>query len=640
MENQKANQSLQVTIGADKSVIPAGKPGTRILEINLKAKGSLSEKPRIPLSLALVIDRSGSMGGDKLHFVKKAAAHVIDLLSEQDRVAIIIYDNEVETLMKLQYLSDAVKREAKAKIASIQTRGSTFLYGGWLAGCREIAEAIDNQSFNRTLLLTDGLANVGERDANTISMHAQELFTRHISTSCFGVGQDYDEHMLELIANRGGGNFHFLETTNAILLVFEREFDEIISIALKDVRVELTLPAGVEATVSAGWNAERKDDRLVIFLGSLVADQTQPLYLQLSKLAGGEDGHLSIPVRVTGMDADQVEHQFESALSFKVVSEAEALAAEEDADLKGRFAVVDLADKANEALKMERAGDRVGSSQILKNYLNKNNQILDDETIKKYSLMSDQMSIGYDSIDRKRRHFQEYQSKRGWQSIRDYRLDFSSGLPIARIEDRFVLINTGAPVSIAKEDEWLFLNQAIQFQAQFNGLTCEQLSLAMGIQVDVMLGMDVLADLHLRMNPAQELVQFSRQPFHSSGVRVPVDKGKLVPSIPLTLNGKTVDMRLVTGLKLNYIPASLVASLNPFGTAKDRLPGGNEFETALYKLPTTLGRYPMSLTCGVLPDAQRQLLLLGEGEGVLGADFLQTAPLTLAFPENELVVYL
>ena len=640
MKNQKANQLLQVTIGADKSVIPAGIPGTRILEINLKAKRLLSEKPRIPLTLALVIDRSGSMSGEKLRFVNKAAAHVVDLLTEQDRIAIIIYDDKVDTLMKLQYLSDDVKREAKVKIASIQTRGSTFLYGGWLAGCREIAEAIDNQSFNRTLLLTDGLANVGERDANTISMHAQELFTRHISTSCFGVGQDYDEHMLELIANRGGGNFHFLETTNAIPLVFEREFDEIISTVLKDIRVELTLPAGTEATVSPGWHTERKGDQLVIFLGSLVADQTQPLYVQLSKLAGGDNGQLQIPVRVRGMDADQVEHQFESALSFKVVSEAEALAAEEDVDLKGRFAIVDLADKANEALKMERMGDRVGSSQMLKNHLNKNNPFLDNETIKKYSLMSDQMSIGYDSIDRKRRHFQEYQSKRGWQSIRDYRLDLSSGLPIARIEDKFVLINTGAPVSIAKDAKWLFLNQAIQFQAQFNGLTCEQLSLALGMQVDVMLGMDVLAGLHLRMNPAQEVIQFSRQPFHSSGVRLPVDKGKLVPSLQLAINGKTVDMRLVTGLKLNYILASFVAGLNPFGTAKDRLPGRDEFETALYKLPITLDRYPMSLTCGVLPDAQRKHLLLGEGEGVLGADFLQTAPLTLAFPESELVVYL
>ena len=284
MTEIKKKHVLNARLQADKSVIPAGKVGKRILEITLTAPGVALDKPHIPLNLALVIDRSGSMHGEKLHFVKEAAAHVIDLLNEEDRAAVVIYDDKVETLLSSQFLTDKVKREAKAKIMGIRSGGSTFLYGGWLNGCREAAEAISDKSFNRTLLLTDGLANVGVRDVGPISMHAQELFSRNISTSCFGVGQDYDEHMLESIANHGGGNFHFIETVNAIPLVFEREFDEIISVSLKQVRVILTLPAKAEAKVFANWRAEHEGDQYTIYLGSLVADQAQSLYLQLSNL--------------------------------------------------------------------------------------------------------------------------------------------------------------------------------------------------------------------------------------------------------------------------------------------------------------------------------------------------------------------
>ena len=92
----------------------------------------------MPLNLALVIDRSGSMHGEKLHCSNRRLP-VIDLLDQQDRAAIVIYDNEVEVLMQSQFLTEKVKHEAKAKIMGIKSRGSTFLYGGWLEGCRQIA---------------------------------------------------------------------------------------------------------------------------------------------------------------------------------------------------------------------------------------------------------------------------------------------------------------------------------------------------------------------------------------------------------------------------------------------------------------------------------------------------------------------
>ena len=70
----------------------------RIIEISLKAPVAASSKQRSPVNLALVIDRSGSMAGEKIEYVKQAAMHVLDLLFDQDRVSIVAFDDEIYTL--------------------------------------------------------------------------------------------------------------------------------------------------------------------------------------------------------------------------------------------------------------------------------------------------------------------------------------------------------------------------------------------------------------------------------------------------------------------------------------------------------------------------------------------------------------
>ena len=365
---------LEATV--DKSVIACDKPGMRILEIVVTPPEIENQKERAPLNLSLVLDRSGSMSGDKLHFVKQAAAHVMDLLSETDLASVTVYDNSVETLFPAIPMTDQNKVQAKTNIQGVRTGGSTNLSGGWLKGCEEIAKTANESTINRTLLLTDGLANQGIRDIDELSTHARELFERGISTSCFGVGAGYNEHILEAMANSGGGNFHFLETLSAIPVVFEREFKELINVSLRDVEITLKLPPQTKTEVAAGWQSEKIKDQLKIFLGNLYSGQKQSIYIKFYFDEDLDSDEIIVPVIVRGKGDTQFLYEETETVTLKTVSFDEEVATEYDTDLMARFALVDMAEKANEALKRERAGDRNGASFLMEESLQGNRALI------------------------------------------------------------------------------------------------------------------------------------------------------------------------------------------------------------------------------------------------------------------------
>lgn len=636
--NKNNSKQIEVKIKADKNVIPAGKPGERIIEIEITAPSVPENNPQNPLNLSLVIDRSGSMHGEKLHYVKQAAAHVVNLMGEKDRLALVTYDDQVQVLQSSQFLTDKVKTELKAKIRGIESGGSTFLYGGWLAGCKELAIANTRDYFNRTLLLTDGLANVGERDVDHLSIHAQELFARGVSTSCFGVGMNYDEHLLESMANHGGGSFHFLETLNAIPLVFEREFEDIINVSLKDIKITLELPDGVNVNVSANWQTEKSGNTLTISIGSLVAERSQAVYLKLANLMSDHNQTVEIPIEVTASYPEQKQYKIEQVVSFKAVYENEEIAIDPDQELMARFAVVDLADKANEALKLEREGDRAGSYDLMQQSIQYHDKNITAKVREKYEYFSNEVSQGLNEAERKRQHFQEYQSKRGWNFVRDYRLLPDKGALIAEIEGKTVLINSGAKISIGRENEWFFLNQLYSLPHSHDGVDCERISAISGKNMDVMMGMDILKELYIRIDPIQGVVQFSRQPLHVRGLHISMTKINNGPYIKAVIDGKILEMRLETGLKFSYVPEYFLLGATNLRQENDAIPGMMTFQTHVGSRMLELGGEPIPVLVGTLTEDIRHLMQLADNEGVLGDEFFRKMPSTLAFPDRELIL--
>lgn len=634
--NNNRHQKIGLACRADKTVLPRGKTCTRIIEVSITAPTADNENKKPPLNIGLVIDRSGSMQGEKLHYAKQAAVHMIDLLSPADRAAVVMYDDKVDVVCASQPMTAENKTKAKQAIQRISSRGSTFLFGGWLKGSEQVAENDGANQLSRTFLLSDGLANVGLTNIDEIASHSRQLLQRGISTSCFGVGLHYNEHLLEAMSNAGGGNFHFLETMSAIPLAFEREFEELINISLRAVEVQLDLPDGAKCDISAGWHSQQDDRTLTASIGSLNSGQEQRVYFQFHLEKNTRAETLEIPIRVQGKTIDGAGLEANEILSFRFVEPIEEQGVDSDPALMERFALVDMADRATEALRRARAGDRAGAQDMLYQRMIHHSQNMTDSTVQKYTNMVGEINKGMDESSFKRRHQEEYERKRSHAGARDYHLRLVNGHLFVSIQGQNVLIDTGVPVSIGNQPTWYFNHEVHQLSQSYLGVTIPELSRLVGAPIDILMGCDILKKLFVTLDLRGKRVSFYSQPNAHGGPSLEMRLFMGVPFVDVEAGGTVYEMFVDTGAKLSYIGKEIAESMMPVGMEKDFYPGLGEFETPVYEVPLRLGGHELSLRCGVLPDVLEATMKIAGKRGIIGAQLFEKFQVHLAFPDNAM----
>ncbi|MDF2759336.1 MAG: hypothetical protein K0S99_1968, partial [Thermomicrobiales bacterium] len=222
------NTTPRVEARWERPLIAAGGGATTLLVRIIAAPGDETETSRAaPLDVAFVLDRSGSMQGGKLDLAKEGVDLAVARLRDADRAALVVYDDEVDTVQPLAPATPRLKSSLRLALHGVDPGGSTYLSGGWIAGCQQLAEAttVANADatatrIRRVILLTDGLANVGILDPGMLARHAGELRRRGIATTTVGVGQDFDEGLLSAMAEAGGGNFQYVANPEGLRAFF------------------------------------------------------------------------------------------------------------------------------------------------------------------------------------------------------------------------------------------------------------------------------------------------------------------------------------------------------------------------------------------------------------------------------------
>jgi Ca-activated chloride channel family protein len=290
---------MTLEVYADRLLVREQGGSRRHLLVTLQAPAAPRRAGRLPVNLGLVLDRSGSMAGDKLEMARRAAVQAVQSLSERDRVAVVTYDDSVETVVPSTPATAAARQEATATLERVQAGGSTDLAAGWLTGCEQVALHLQGDAVGRCLLLTDGLANQGITDHEEIVRHASALRERAVSTSTFGVGIDFDEVLLRRMAEAGGGHFYFVEHAEQIPDVIAGEVGESLEVVARDVAL-LVSGAAVESLDDRPCRREGEAWR--IELGSLVSAQELPVVIRVTLPAGRAGDRVPVTVRVVDRD--------------------------------------------------------------------------------------------------------------------------------------------------------------------------------------------------------------------------------------------------------------------------------------------------------------------------------------------------
>jgi Ca-activated chloride channel family protein len=222
---------------------------------------------RPPLNLSLVLDRSGSMEGEKIIRAREAALYCVDQLLPSDRLSVVTFDDQIEVLVPSQTVSN--RAGIRELITGISTRGSTALHQAWVRGGIQVSEHLEPAAINRVLLVTDGLANVGETRTDTIVGQACGLAAKGVTTSTIGIGRDFNEDLLIPMGTAGGGNSWHVAEPRDMERIFRTEMEGLIAQIGHTVTLEL-MP-GDGATVVDLLNDFEKTSGVHFKLPNLIA---------------------------------------------------------------------------------------------------------------------------------------------------------------------------------------------------------------------------------------------------------------------------------------------------------------------------------------------------------------------------------
>jgi len=272
---------MQADFMLDYDVLTVERPQKLYLMARFVAGSGPNNRQRKALNLALVIDRSGSMAGAKIDYTRQAAQFLVQHLTPKDSLAIVLYDDRVETLLDAERVvnKDSIHR----LIEGIRVRGTTNLSGGWLEGCQHVASHSQPGSLNRVLLMSDGLANRGITDPAALTQLARQKREEGVSTTTMGMGEDFNEDLLMAMAEAGGGAFYFIESPEVAPAIFQEELNGLLSVVGQNliVRMEAS-PEVAQVRQLNAYPMSSQGQSLEYRLGDVYGEEVKTLVLELS----------------------------------------------------------------------------------------------------------------------------------------------------------------------------------------------------------------------------------------------------------------------------------------------------------------------------------------------------------------------
>ena len=272
-------KQVRLEVSLDKPTLLAEKKQTTFIKVGLTGFKTDSSKERSPVNVAIVLDKSGSMQGQKIAKAKEAAIAAIERLNENDIVSVVAYDSTVTVVVPATKLAD--KRSLIERVRRIAAGGSTALFAGVSKGAAEIRKFAEKERVNRVILLSDGLANVGPKSPSELGALGASLMKESIAVSTMGLGLDYNEDLMTKLAQKSGGNHVFIEEADQLVQVFNYEFNDVLSVVAQEVAIDIRTAQGVRPVRVLNSANEINGQTVIVSMNQLYSEQEKYVLLEV-----------------------------------------------------------------------------------------------------------------------------------------------------------------------------------------------------------------------------------------------------------------------------------------------------------------------------------------------------------------------
>ncbi len=423
MGENAGSKALALQTELSQRLVVAGAPSKAYLKVSLTG-AEVEERARAPVSIAIVIDRSSSMSGEKLAQAKRAASLAVERLRHDDIVAIVAYASDAEVLLPSTRLSDPSL--AQRAIDRIRSDGNTALFAGVSRGASELRKFRSENHVRRIVLLSDGQANVGPDTPAELASLGRSFAKEGIAVSTIGLGLGYNEDLMAQLASAGDGNHAFVEHSRDLARVFDREFGDALSTVASHVEVAIRFREGARPLRVIGRQAEVSGDAVHLRLHHLGEGQTKYAIVEVEITPGqvARQDVASTTVEYTNMIAGvAVRESARASARVGLSGDVGKVAGSTNRDVM--ISVVEqIATEQNRLAVSLRDAGRVAEARgtLLSNmaYLASNAVLLDSELLEELSFVQQADSEGLDEGNwtSQRKKMREQQSKASSQQRR------------------------------------------------------------------------------------------------------------------------------------------------------------------------------------------------------------------------------
>ena len=307
------------------AAIVAGKPTTINILITIETPAVAARTVRDPVAVSLVIDRSGSMdSARKLDYAILAGKSLVRSLDNDDHFALVTYDDKVNVLYPLGRITD--KERIYRLLDKIQPGGYTFLSGGLEKGIEQFTKS-ELRGVRRVILLSDGLANQGVTNAERVAAIGNAARRQGVNVSTIGLGLDYDEDLMQLLAQRGGGQYYYVKNSEDLPSIFQRELSLANTAYTRELKARLALSPLVTDSKIYGYSTDINKNEIQVEMSDFSSSEKRQILLSLTftpdpAVSTQQLGNL----RLIYNDIDGNEQMVETSLAVNLAkTEAEAI---------------------------------------------------------------------------------------------------------------------------------------------------------------------------------------------------------------------------------------------------------------------------------------------------------------------------